>query len=335
MRKKLVSAIQLVIGLCIIAFIVLRMHSRGDLGELVDAFLSASANWDMILLAIAVFFGCLLFSAARWHYLLIALGYTLSFGRVMALFFIGHFFNAFLLGATGGDLVKACYVAAETPDRKTEIVLSVFIDRAMGLMALVGLSIGVMLVRLNFFLQHQAMRVALLFNVGLLVLTVTGLLLVFRRNLFERYAFFRRLEQGTALGEQLSRMYRSFRFCLNRPALLFKTLALSLGNHLTNIIAVYYLGVALGLELSYMDYLTVFLIVNAIVTIPITPSGLGTRESACILLLGAFGVADTSAVTLSLMLYGVGVLWSLVGGVIYVFYAMRRGRVADVMAEKA
>ena len=44
-----------------------------------------------------------------------------------------QFFNAFLLGSTGGDLLKAYYAARETHHKKTEAVVTVFVDRIIGL----------------------------------------------------------------------------------------------------------------------------------------------------------------------------------------------------------
>jgi hypothetical protein len=41
---------------------------------------------------------------------------------------VAHFFNSFLLGSTGGDLMKAYYAARETHHKKTEAVMTVFAD---------------------------------------------------------------------------------------------------------------------------------------------------------------------------------------------------------------
>src|SRR2546430_8221736 len=46
------------------------------------------------------------------------------------------FFNAFLLGSTGGDVIKAWYVAHETHHKKAEAVATVVVDRLIGLLAL-------------------------------------------------------------------------------------------------------------------------------------------------------------------------------------------------------
>ena len=53
---------------------------------------------------------------------------------------MAQFFNAFLLGSTGGDLLKAYYAARETHHRKTEAVVTVLVDRLIGLFSMLALA---------------------------------------------------------------------------------------------------------------------------------------------------------------------------------------------------
>jgi uncharacterized membrane protein YbhN (UPF0104 family) len=167
------------------------------------------------------------------------------------------------------------------------------------------------------------------------------LVLTFRRNLFEQFALFRKLESKTRLGTILSRTYRAFLACLTQPGLLVRTILLSLVNHLALIAAAALLGAGLELRtvpptdpprstvaqatVEFGTYLTVFPIINGIASIPATPGGLGTRDAAAQFLLGIpeFKVPAARAVTLSLLLYAVTLFWSLVGGLIYAARAVR------------
>ena len=51
--------------------------------------------------------------------------------------------NVELPGSTGGDVVKAWYAARQAPSRRTAAVMSVIVDRIVGLLALIMLG-GVM-----------------------------------------------------------------------------------------------------------------------------------------------------------------------------------------------
>ena len=60
----------------------------------------------------------------------------LRFWRVFELNMIGQFFSAFLLGTTGGDVIKIFYVARAVPDRKAAVGFTVVVDRVIGMIAL-------------------------------------------------------------------------------------------------------------------------------------------------------------------------------------------------------
>ena len=83
---------------------------------------------SVLLVGIAIFAG-----VVRWRIVLEASGLHLALGRATSISFVAQFFNSFLLGSTGGDLIKAYYAARETHHKKTEAVTTVFVDRSVGL----------------------------------------------------------------------------------------------------------------------------------------------------------------------------------------------------------
>ena len=114
--------------------------------------------------------------------------------------------------------------------------------------------------------------------------------------------------------------------CEHNPVVLLQTMTLSLINHMTLVVSTSLLGYALGIDIPFVDYVTTIPIVNAIAAIPLTPGGLGTRETTAKFLLGVLGVQSSRAVLLSLLLYGSQMFWSLVGGIVYLSYAYKSGR---------
>src|SRR5438876_8575606 len=77
-----------------------------------------------------------LLGVISWQMVLRVQGLELSFARTSEISFVAQFFNSFLLGSTGGDLIKAYYAARETHHKKTEAVTTVFVDRLIGLWAM-------------------------------------------------------------------------------------------------------------------------------------------------------------------------------------------------------
>ena len=332
-KKKLIQIIQLALGVGLLALLFSSMRDEGDLA---DAVRTAAGHWPMLILALFLFGSCLFLVSIRWKLLLSAQGLELSLRRTMELYFIGHFFNSFLLGATGGDIVKAFYASRETHHKKAEAVATIAMDRIVGLCALVALVVVIMLLRLQFFLAHPETRLALLFFFGLLAAAVCGTLLVFHQDLFERIPMLKRIKEQTAFGSILARVYTAFQIVVKHPRVLWQTLVLSLANHLMVIMSGVVLGHALEIQLPFWDFFTTLPIINAVAAVPLTPGGLGTREATAAFLLGVFGVAKSRAVLLSLLMYGNTLAWSLVGGVVYMIYSLRSGiKPTDAMEEAA
>ena len=104
----------------------------------------------------------------RWRLVLEAQGLELSLARATRISLVAQFFNSFLLGSTGGDLIKAYYAARETHHRKTEAVTTVFVDRLVGLWAMLLFAGMMMLPNLQMVRQHGEFAVPALFILAML-----------------------------------------------------------------------------------------------------------------------------------------------------------------------
>src|SRR5262249_13871104 len=72
----------------------------------------------------------------RWYFLVRAQDLPFTLPDALRLGFIGFFFNTFMPGSVGGDVIKAAFVAREQ-SRRTVAVATVIMDRAIALWALV------------------------------------------------------------------------------------------------------------------------------------------------------------------------------------------------------
>src|SRR6188768_2047987 len=139
-KRAALTAAQILITIAIVWWVFRDPAKRA---EMAATLLRADAQW--LLLGLAAYGVVELISATRWQILLRVQGFQLSFRRVLALTMIGVFFNFFIPGGTGGDAVKMFYLVQETPGRKGTAILSVIVDRLIGLFALVvfaGILIG-------------------------------------------------------------------------------------------------------------------------------------------------------------------------------------------------
>jgi glycosyltransferase 2 family protein len=326
MKKKILGFLQLLFGIAIILMFLRSMQQKGQLADFLVAIQTSADNWPLLAIATLCFLGCLALCNMRWIILLRAQQLYFSFGKAMKLYLIGHFFSCVIPGATNGDFLKAYYVAAEAPGRRTEAVATIFIDRIIGLVALISLSVTMMLFNLDYFLQSRETKIALFANLALLSIVIIGSLLVFRRNIFEQIPLFRRWEEKSGSGRILARIYNSFHTCITSQAILWKTFLLSLANHVLFVGAAYAIGRSLGItSLTPLDYLMVFPIINATAALPITPGGIGVRDFAAKYLLAPLGVTAAQALPLTLLIYLSTLFWSLVGGIVYLVHVLKSG----------
>lgn len=90
--------------------------------------------------ALSVFVACQMVVGARWWLLLRAQSISIGFWAAVRLYFLGWFYNNFMPGSVGGDLLRAWYVTKHT-DKKFEAVLSVFVDRVIGLLSTLTIAV--------------------------------------------------------------------------------------------------------------------------------------------------------------------------------------------------
>ncbi len=72
--------------------------------------------------------------ASRWWLLLRTQGIRINIWAAIRLHFLGLFYNNAMPGSVGGDLIRAWYVTKHT-EKKFEAVLSIFVDRFVGLLS--------------------------------------------------------------------------------------------------------------------------------------------------------------------------------------------------------
>jgi uncharacterized protein (TIRG00374 family) len=86
-------------------------------------------------MACTLLIGSLLLAFVRWHVLVRAQGLPFTLSAAVRLGLAGFFFNTFLPGAVGGDIIKAAFIAREQR-RRTVAIATVLIDRVIGLWGL-------------------------------------------------------------------------------------------------------------------------------------------------------------------------------------------------------
>lgn len=264
--------------------------------------------WPLAL-ALGLFAGGIVIGSYRWHWLVRPLEFPLSFPRAWQLTYIGSFCNTFIPGMTGGDIVKA-WLIARGSDRKTEAVLTVIVDRIVGLVGLILLGSVAVLMGIRTYSFAILTMCSLL-----LVVACTATVFYSQRvrtwlridKLWRRFPVHRtRGDLETAL-----RLYRRER----RVVVL--SLGLALLGHAV-LIGIFALCAA-SLEVTHVPITAYFItvpLINIMAAIPMTPQGIGIAEMGAMYYLGLAGLGQTEAVAITLLYRTVALCSNVPGGVL-------------------
>jgi glycosyltransferase 2 family protein len=258
----------------------------------------------------------------RWRLALRVQGIQLSVGRAMEISFVAHFFNSFLLGSTGGDLMKAYYAARETHHKKTEAVVTVFVDRLVGLWAMLLFAGLMMLANLELLFDHRQLRLISLLSLALLAAGSLFVALAFRSGVSRRWAGARTALRRLPKGEWLERSLDSCREFGRAHGYLSRALAISMLLNALCVVQVWILSRALSIPVPPLALFVLVPTIICVSAVPVTPSGLGVRENLYVFMLSAtpFLAEPARALSLSLLAYAGSLFWSIVGGAVYVMF---------------
>jgi len=243
--------------------------------------------------------GNVLIATKRWS---LFLPENIKYSRLVSLYFIGYFFNTFLPGRIGGDIVKTFYLYRDIGKGSISIA-SVFIDRYMGLSAIIGISFIAFIGGYSYFKGS---------DIVWLIPVVSCIFLIASFILW-------RVNWGKIKG--INALYIHLSEYKIKKRIIYNGLILSFVVQVFCIIGVYLLSIAIGLKVPIIYFLIFVPIINAISTIPVTIAGLGIREVGFATLFNMFfvklGVTSNQAVSLSLLIFASMIMVNLIGGIEY------------------
>jgi uncharacterized membrane protein YbhN (UPF0104 family) len=240
-----------------------------------------------------------LITSKRWS---LFLPEKIKYSRLVSLYFIGYFFNTFLPGRIGGDIIKSFYLYRDISEGGVTI-MSVFIDRYLGLSAIIGISLIAFAGGYSYF---KGTDIVWFIPVVCIVFLIASIL-------------FWNINWGKIRG--MNAFYTHLSEYKKKKRLIYNGLLLSFIVQGLCTIEVYLLSIAIGLKVPIIYFLIFVPIINAISTIPVTIAGLGVREVSFTTLFNMFfiklGVTSNQAVSLSLLTFATMILINLIGGIEY------------------
>ena len=313
MKKVLAGIFQVAVTVGVLVWVFHDPQKRAQMGV---ALRTADYRW--ILAAVFTYLLVELAAGVRWHILLKVQRIHLSIPRVSGLFLIGMFYNQFLPGGTGGDIMKSYLLLKETPGKATGALLAVVFDRMVGLVALItitGALIGLRYQWLTQLTETRHLVWLLLAVLGSAVLMLLTSFVVSGANLAHK------LPPRFPGRERLIELSAAYHLYAHHWRATLAALGASLLAHLSTFATFLCVAYAFRARVAVIDFFAIMPIERTISSLPISFAGVGLREKIFqIMLHGLCGVPEAVAVLIGSMSFLVMLVCCAPGGIVYFLY---------------
>ena len=267
-------------------------------------------------------------AAVRWRILLKVQGINLKTPRVAGLFLIGMFYNQFLPGGTGGDIVKTYLLWKETPDKKPGALLAVLFDRMVGLIALILITGVLIFLRYGWLTRETGAQLDSnpLHNPRFyvwVVLAVFGSSVLFVATTFivSGFNLLHKLPHRFPGRERLIEISAAYHLYARHWRATAGAFAASIVCHLGTFATFLCVAYAFRANVAPIDFFAIMPIERTISSLPISFAGVGTREFILqVMLFNLCAVPPAVARMIGMTGFTVILLCCLPGGIVYFFY---------------
>ncbi len=297
----------LIIGLLIIAIVLFSI----DLSALVEALLKT----DLALFGIGTLLGFLsvIVRSVKWHLMLRKQSHSFAFARIARLYFIGIGLGTFTPGKLG-DFSKALFINKKVHSL-SESFSSVLLDRIVDFLVLVMLGI---LSAAFFFYSYGISLISLPLLLLLAAGVIAGVYIMLHKELLKKilkpfYSLLVPERFRERLRKSFGSFLSSFYSLLKDRSLLAAAFAIAIASWFFTAASYHFFALSLGLGFPFLFILLSTVLIELVSLIPVSVSGIGTRDAALIVLFSVYSASAESAVAFSLLILLSTVIIALAG----------------------
>jgi len=313
-KKFIINLLKLLVSLvllaCFILFIVIP-----EWPTIIDSF--KDINYLYLLIVIFISFPLILVSCLKWQILLKSKNLNISLSRLIGLYLVGYFFNNIIpIGFLGGDFVRIYETAKQTKNTPDSLA-AVFMERIMGIIALIMFAIFSIFLKFQLFLKNPTVLLIIICIITALIIFIWMIfnpkILNFIKNIIKinlLKKIFTKLDEWTTAINKYKYEKRA----------LFYSFIYSIIYNLLAILNVYFSFLTFNYKPNFLDvFIIVPIILLIVLSAPITSAGLGLFENAIVYLFSLVGVLSSISALVALLLRAKVILLGLIGGIIYFF----------------
>ena len=300
--------LKLVVSGCLIGYL---LHKIG-IQKIVEQLRLMEIYW--LIGALVLFTASHFLGSIQWRLLLRSEGIRISWAKTLSFYFVGLFFNNFLISNLGGDIFRMMDVRRYS-NNGTTAVSTVFFDRFAGLFVLSSMAIFAapwVLLRGE---THSVLRLSLL---ALILGWVFLLFFLFNKGFVRLFVWLLGWAIPKTLTHKVREVYGQIHNFGRNKNLLIRILGLSFVVQSARIFTHYLLGHSLGVTISPIFFFLFIPIVAIMASLPISLGGLGLREQTGIVLFGLVGISALQAFSIEFAAYLVAIASSIPGGIVFI-----------------
>jgi len=294
-----------VVGVLIFLYILLKLNVSNVLKEILNA--------NILFLIVAVFFVfiSLFTETLKWFFIAKTQTTNVPFSKAFKINMVSNFYG-FITPSRVGGAMRAEYLK-EYNGNLGKGLSNYVLDKVLDLCALVFLSI------MFSYVFKDLLPTNLLYYAISAFILLCCLLFVFinkERSRSILKVFYKKL-LPKKIKEKAREGFYSFYEDMPKKRYFILFFALNILNWIVLYTISYFIGISLGINISFIYFLAIMPLATLVAQIPITISGLGTREAALISLFGLFGISSTKVFSMSLVsLFLAGIIPAIIGSIL-------------------
>jgi glycosyltransferase 2 family protein len=311
-RTLRLVATLVVTGLCT-AYLVWKI----DLSQTLH--LLAHAEIGYFLAAVAIMIGSVWPMAWRWQQLLRARGIDDRLSWLTRAYFVAYTAGQLLPTAVGGDAVRIYETARRHTGRGGNVAGSVLLERALGGAATLTLAAVGFLLAIGHYPVGPYLWIEGAFVIGTIVLAVA----LFSRRVRPLLAKTVPLLRLIRLERPIRAAYEGIHGYRDHPGLLLGVFTLTLAVQTVRVLAIWFAGKAVGVDLSPRPYYVMGPLLFLVLLVPFSVNGIAVRESFFVSFLGRLGVGADEAFATGFLFFLVTLCLSLPGVLLLGWQSLR------------
>lgn len=314
-KKVTVTLIKIFVSIILVVFLLAKLGLR----DIASQFATANTWW--FIGGIIVFSLSNLLGSLQWYLLMKTRGIEIPLVKVISYYYVGLFFNNFLVGYVGGDVIRI-YDISKASGNSSTAISTVFFDRLIGFVMLTTLALVAGLIWRNIFQSKTVILVILL----IFVCWVISFIVLFNEKFARKIGWIFRFVLPAKFNNKIREVYSNINSFKHAQKTIIMVLVMSFVIQVFRILVHFFAALSVGLQ-AHVKYFFIFVPVIALLaSLPISIGGIGIRESSGVALFSQINsFQPETIVAMEFLAYVIGLLATIPGGLIFI---LRKERIS-------